>query len=137
MTPSSQDLKSPENPGRFSFGHPIELVELDIKPGSDENCFNINGHGVISVAILGSVTFDVADVDTSTLLFGGLEARVRGNRGPICSLDDVNTDDISDLVCKFEDASDNWVPGNGTASLSGALYDGTVFKGSDSICIVP
>jgi hypothetical protein len=29
-------------------------VGIDIKPGSDPNCFNINGHGVIPVAILGS-----------------------------------------------------------------------------------
>ena len=32
-------------------------VEIDIKPGSDPNCFNNNGHGVIPVAILSSNNF--------------------------------------------------------------------------------
>ena len=39
------------------------VVEIDVKPGSDPNCFNINGHGVIPVAILGDSNLDVADID--------------------------------------------------------------------------
>ena len=33
-------------------------VAIDIKPGSDPNCFNNDGHGVIPVAILSSTDFD-------------------------------------------------------------------------------
>jgi hypothetical protein len=51
-------------------------VEIDIKPGSYPNCFNINGHGVIPVAILGSADFDVAQIDVTTLDFAGLQVRV-------------------------------------------------------------
>ena len=40
-------------------------VDIDIKPGSDPNCFNVNGNGVIPVAILGSANFDVTRVDDS------------------------------------------------------------------------
>jgi len=112
-------------------------VEIDITPGSDPNCFNANGHGVIPVTILGSDSFDVTTIDPSTLLFGGLEVRVRGNKGPLCSLDDSNVDGLLDLVCKFEDNADYWDPGNGDATLTGNLYDGTEFKGTDSICVVP
>ena len=43
-------------------------VRIDIKPGSDPNCFNNNGHGVIPVAILTTDTFDAASVDPSKLL---------------------------------------------------------------------
>ena len=44
-----------------------ETAAIDIKPGSDPNCININGHGVIPVAILGSEDFDVSLVDPDTL----------------------------------------------------------------------
>jgi hypothetical protein len=112
-------------------------VEIDIKPGSDPNCININGHGVIPVAILGSDVLDVSMVDQSTLSFGGLEVRLRGNRGPLCGLDDVNLDGYYDLVCHFEDNTSNWSPGVGEATLSGELLDDTPLEGTGSICVVP
>ena len=112
-------------------------VDIDIKPGSDPNCFNIDGHGVIPVAILGSSDFDVSAIDLSTLSFGGLDVRVRGNKRPLCSTEYTNEDEFLDLVCHFEDAPENWEPGSDTATLSGELYDGTLIEGTDSICIVP
>jgi len=81
-----------------SFSSDFE-VTIDVKPGSDPNCFNINGHGVVPVAILGSDTFDVYQINQSSLLFAGLEARVRGNKGPFCSFQDSNADGFTDLVC--------------------------------------
>jgi hypothetical protein len=112
-------------------------VEIDIKPGSDPNCFNVNGHGVIPVAVLGGDSLDVIDVDISTLSFGGLAVRMRGNKGPICGYEDSNDDGIQDLVCQFEDDPSAWNVGSGSATLSGELLDGSPFEGSDSICVVP
>ena len=112
-------------------------VAIDIKPGSDPNCFNANGHGVIPVAVLGSAGFDVSNIDLNTLSFGGLAVRVRGNKGPLCSIDYSNEDAYLDLVCHFEDDASAWDPGDGDASLTGNLIDGTSFEGTDSICIVP
>lgn len=112
-------------------------VGVDIKPGSDPNCFNANGRGVIPVAVLGSESFDVANIDQATLSFGGADVRVRGNRGPLCSLEDVNSDGFNDLVCHFEDNSDYWEPGQDDATLTGVMLDGTRIEGTDSICIVP
>ena len=117
---------------------PTINVLIDIKPGSDPNCFNINGHGVIPVAILSSDTFDVADVDVGTVALGALSVRIRGNRGPLCGLEDVNDDGLVDLVCQFEDDPTFWNPnGDGTATLSGLLLDGTPFEGTDAICTRP
>ena len=112
-------------------------VSIDIKPGSDPNCFNINGHGVIPVAINGGEGFDVYEIDFDTLSFGGLDVRVRGNRGPLCSIEDWNGDGYLDMVCQFDDNPDNWTPGEDSATLTGTLLDGTPFEGTDSICIVP
>lgn len=38
-------------------------ANIDVKPGSEPNCFNINGQGVIPVAILGSADFNVSDIN--------------------------------------------------------------------------
>lgn len=112
-------------------------VAIDIKPGSDPNCFNINGHGVIPVAILGSADFDVQDIDPDSLLFGGLAVRVRGNKGPLCHVEYINNDSFPDLVCQFEDDASNWSAGVSTATLTGDLFEGTAIEGTDSICVVP
>jgi len=112
-------------------------VEIDIKPGSEPNCFNVNGHGVIPVAILGSQVLDVSQVDPESLIFGGLQVRIRGNKGPLCHMEDTNGDGFSDLVCQFEDEAENWSAGDANAQLDGTLFDGRVFTASDSICVVP
>lgn len=112
-------------------------VLIDVKPGSDPNCFNINGRGVIPVAILGEEDFDVTLIDQSSLLFGGLATRMRGNKGPLCSLEYSNNDAYLDLVCHFEDEPSKWVPGDSEAVLTGRLLDATSIEGTDLICVVP
>ena len=116
------------------------LVQIDIKPGSYPNCFNVNGHGVIPVSVLGDDDLDVFQIDTETLLFAGLEVRVRGNRGPLCSYEDSNSDGRMDLVCHFEDDPGAWEPADSVACVSGNFlseYGGGAFEGCDSVCIVP
>jgi hypothetical protein len=112
-------------------------VEIDIKPGSDRNCLNINGHGVIPVAILGSDELDVAAIEPDSLAFGGLVVRVKGNGAPQCAFEDSDLDGWMDLVCHFVDDPTNWSLGDATATLEGQLFDGTRIMGSDEICIVP
>lgn len=116
---------------------PVVAVAIDIKPGSDPNCFNINGHGVVPVAVLGAEDFDVYEIDLSSLSFSGLEVRMRGNKGPLCSVDYSNDDAYLDLICHFEDDSDMWTVADGEASMTGNLLDGTAIEGTDSICVVP
>ena len=119
------------------FREAVQIVDIDIKPGSEPNCFNVNGHGVIPVAILGSAELDVANVDQGSLSFGGLEVGVRGNKFPMCGVEDVNGDGDADLVCQFQDDASAWSPGNEEATLQGQLLDETPIKGTDSICLKP
>jgi len=92
---------------------------------------------VIPVAILGSDTFDVTNIDYASLLFGGLEVRIRGKKGPLCGFEYSNDGGYLDLVCHFEDDADSWNLGDGEATLTGTLIDKTEFEGTDSICVVP
>jgi len=116
---------------------PLLQVGIDVKPGSDPNCFNINDHGVIPVAILGSSDLYVNDIDPLSLSFGGLAVRVRGKKGPLCGVEYVNDDPYHDLVCQFEDDAENWATGTEEATLTGTLYNGSGFTGTDAICIAP
>lgn len=126
-----------------NFCFPFLPILIDIKPGSYPNSFNPNGNGVIPIAILGSADLDVADVDVSTLSFEGASVRVKGNDSPQCSVQDVSgpggiPDGYPDLVCQFlDDFPEGWLPGDGGASVTGYLLDGTPIAGSDSISIAP
>ncbi len=53
-------------------------VTIDIKPGSEPNCFNNDGHGVIPVAILGSAEFDVTTIDAGSVMLEGLAVKAVG-----------------------------------------------------------
>lgn len=122
---------------KFSLTEPIVNIAIDVKPESYPNCFNINGSGVIPVAILGSADFDVQDVDQSSVRFAGLTVGVRGNADPQCNFEYSNGDDFEDLVCHFSDDPAAWSPDDGTATLVGELSDGRRIEGSDSICVRP
>jgi streptogramin lyase len=128
----------------FLYGeyNPPEMIAIspkviDIKPRSYPNCFNINDHGVIPVAIKGSEYLDVNEVLLGSLNFAGLDVRVKGNGLPQCGYEDYNEDGYTDLVCKFEDDPNNWSPDNGNATLTFETIDGKVFEEIDSICIRP
>jgi hypothetical protein len=114
---------------------PFLLVDIDIKPGSDPNCFNSDGHGVIPVAVLGSDTFDATQVDPTTLILDSQTVKTKGNGDAQTSIDDVNGDSFDDLVIKIIDTDGTYSEGTGTAYLTGELFDGTPIEGSDSICI--
>lgn len=117
----------------------ITLVEVDIKPGRDPNSINLCSNGSVPVAILGSATFNVYDVVTSTLRFAEAAAKVVGKKDPheLCSYDDVNNDSYTDLVCKYVTTDIAGVDGESTtATVNGELLDDTPFKGTDSVNIV-
>ena len=123
----------------FSLG--VIGVAMDIIPGSHLNCFNSNGQGMLPVAILGSATFDVTQVDPSTVQLEGMSVKAVGQNGtPLASIRDVNRDGFDDLVVMIEHQKGVFAPGDETATLTGALlpqFGGTLITGDDSICIVP
>jgi hypothetical protein len=99
-------------------------VTIDIQPGAELNCINNT-----PVAIYGSASFNVANINVDTLMYGELPVEPRGGPGMRCSIYDANVDGFLDLVCQF-------VPGSGEATVHGEFYDGTPFEGMDSICVV-
>ena len=98
-------------------------VEIDIKPGSEPNSINPNSKGLIAVAILGSDTFDVADVDVTTLEFGPDGAKPAHDlTDPDVyaeHLQDVNGDDFMDLVSHYRTQETGIEKGDTSATLTG------------------
>jgi hypothetical protein len=89
-------------------------VALDIKPGSCPNPFNRGDRGVLPVAIVGSVDFDVFQIDPETLSLNGIAplrwsyedsaTHYMGQGGPSSCFDclEEGPDGHTDLSMKFD-----------------------------------
>lgn len=124
----------PEDPGCADAAGAAELprndVAIDLKPGDSQNFLKSRARGSVSVAVLGSPSFDVTTVDPRTLRFGP-----GGSRGwPRRAIRrDVNGDAEIDLVAWYGLRKAELSRGAEQACLRWQTRDGTPYQGCDVI----
>ncbi len=133
---------------------PLLEVPVDIKPTSCRNPLNVKSKGVLPVAILGFDSFDVSQIDITTILLEGV-APLRWSMEDVATpyepftgkedafdCTEAGPDDYVDLTLKFSrqaiiaalgEVSDGDVL---VLTLSGKLLDGTEFTGEDVVVIL-
>ncbi|HPW10374.1 MAG TPA: hypothetical protein PK154_04600 [Methanoregulaceae archaeon] len=131
-------------------------VDVDFKPGSCPNAFNRGEKGVLPVAILGSDTVDVSQIDPETVLLEGVAPirwSIEDTGAPVPCDDECQPcecwqglgDGYLDLNLKFESpaiAATSAVTGATVKgdpvplAITGELFDGTPISGGDCLWIV-
>jgi len=87
------------------------------------------------VTIKGSYSFDVANVDVTTLAFGRYGAPLEHSHGP--HFEDLNTDGFTDLMAHFRVEDTGIAFGDMEACITGETLGGRLFEGCDAIRTVP
>jgi hypothetical protein len=104
---------------------------IDIKPGSYTNSINLRSKGLVPVVILSTENFDASKVNPDTIIMAGASP----TRWVI---EDVNADGINDMMLHFSTVELTGLSDDSTeAVLTGNMFDGTQFEGTDSVNIVP
>ncbi len=140
---------------------PTTEVGLDVKPGSCPNPINTGSNGVLPVAIAGTDTLDVMDINISTVLLGVLnestgeienpispirytyedvtEPYIAGEDDPCCI--ENEPDATMDLSLKFDTQElvasglDDYVGQEICLGIEGSTNDGQDFSGKDCVRI--
>ena len=112
-------------------------VQIDVKPGTEENTINLRSNGVLPIAILSSASFDATTLDPATIDVEGAQVRLRGNGVPMASRNDLNGDGLLDLLVQVSTNTINLSEGQGVVTLTASTFSGTAISGQDSIRVVP
>lgn len=123
----------------FSREVVLELVDVDIKAGSDPNSINCSAQNkVIAVAILTTDDFDATTIDDTTVVFeGASETHVDKKSGdPRRHEEDVDGDGDIDLVFHLLLGDTRLGCDSTEGSLAGETFDGQVIVGGDVVRMV-
>ena len=134
--PDGVELEAGSDPNDANSIPDQDLVlKIDIKPDSAYPFINPARDRLLPVVILGSETFDVKEIDFTTLVFGPAAAPPDELTGG--SYTNVNHDGHLDFSAHFITAQTGIQVGDREACLWGKLLDGTTFAGCDAITVLP
>ena len=115
-------------------------LEIDVKPGEEQNTLNSGSKGKFWAAILSAPGVDAADVLVSSVRLGGAPVLLTSRGIPRVKLDDVDGDGDLDLLMQFE--TQDLVRAGGlkaftqSLELQATFMDGRQGAGSDAVRVV-
>jgi hypothetical protein len=121
-------------------GDRIYAVIKGIGASSDGKAQSIYAPSVDGQAKAVRQAYRNAQIDPASVKLEGLDIKAVGKSNKLLAhIEDVNPDedDFDDLIVQIEDQDGVFSEGSSIATVSGNLFDGTSFQGTDEICIVP
>lgn len=110
--------------------HPPASVSLMLNLASSNSSVPAVPPGTVQMALLGSASLDVNQVEPSSLSF-------HGARPSNIAIQDVNNDGIPDLLLQFQRSEVRLAPYATRVRLTGWLKNSRAFVGEDRITMVP
>lgn len=114
----------------------LPAVSIDVKPGNDQNVINASVKGDLPVAILGSADFDINQIVLDSVKLNGAGMAVKGSRKTarmVYTVNDVNGDGFTDMVCYFNNQSLGLTSATTSVALQLELNNGRLFEGFDTV----
>jgi PKD repeat protein len=124
-------------------------LDLDVRPGEDNDTVNTSSNGRIWIAILGSTSFDVRSVVVESVRLGSASVVRKGRGVPMAKLEDADGDGDIDLWLQFETqalvkalsltastASTESTESTASLEIRATLTDGVEASGTSEVTIV-
>ena len=121
---------------QVSVGPTVEVVDIDLKPGSFPNSINLGSNGTVAVAIFSDGSFDATTVDPLSVTLAGASVELKGKGTPMASFQDVNGDGLVDLVVHVSTEALELSESDTQVELKGKTFGGAGIEGRDSARII-
>ena len=96
---------------------------IDLLPGNPDNNIDLGRQRVVSIAILGSASFDINDLNPRTLKLRAVSQNLVGKSDKsLCRQLDINEDSYMDLLCDFKIIGFKIQPGDIPVVINAGTY---------------
>lgn len=96
---------------------------IDLLPGNPDNNIDLGRQRVVSIAILGSASFDINDLNPRTLKLRAVSQNLVGKSDKsLCRQLDLNEDSYMDLLCDFKIIGFKIQPGDIPVVINAGTY---------------
>jgi hypothetical protein len=119
-------------------GDESSSMQIDLKPGDEENVMTARSGRVIPVGLMGSASLDVDSINPRTIRLQGVGVMLVGKSDKsLCRKTDLNADGHLDLLCDVRTTGFRVGEGVYTIVIKAETYNKAYLRGEDKLKIVP
>lgn len=98
-------------------------MTIDLLPGNPDNSIDLGRQRVVSIAIMGSASFDINDLNPRTLKLRAVSQNLAGKSDKsLCRQLDINEDSYMDLLCDIKIIGFKIQPGDIPVVINAGTY---------------